>query len=54
MVIGLYLLPWTQEIAWLHTVAWYLMLLTLAVTVVTGVEYIIKAGQLVAAAKKQK
>lgn len=54
VVIGLYLLPWTQEISWLNTVAWYLMLLTVAVTVVTGLEYIIKAGQLVAGSKKQK
>ena len=54
VVIGLYLLPYTQTIEWLHTVAWYLMLLTVAVTVVTGVEYLIKAGQLVAASKKQK
>ena len=54
VVIGLYLLPYTQTIEWLHTVAWYLMLLTVSVTVVTGVEYLIKAGQLVAASKKQK
>jgi len=54
VVIGLYLLPYTHTIEWLHAVAWYLMLLTVAVTVVTGVEYLIKAGQLVASAKKQK
>ena len=54
VAIGLYLLPYTQTIEWLYTVAWYLMLLTVAVTVVTGVEYLIKAGQLVAASKKQK
>ncbi|MGO2431690.1 MAG: CDP-diacylglycerol--glycerol-3-phosphate 3-phosphatidyltransferase, partial [Glutamicibacter arilaitensis] len=33
IVIGLYLLPYTYDIDWLGTVAWYLMLLTLAVTV---------------------
>lgn len=54
VVIGLYLLPYTHTVEWLHTVAWWLMLLTLAVTVVTGLEYILKAGQLVAAGKKQK
>ncbi|MGH3653031.1 CDP-diacylglycerol--glycerol-3-phosphate 3-phosphatidyltransferase [Glutamicibacter sp.] len=54
IVIGLYLLPYTHTIDWLGTVAWYLMLLTLAVTVVTGLEYLVKAGQLVAASKKQK
>ncbi|MFJ5108003.1 MULTISPECIES: CDP-diacylglycerol--glycerol-3-phosphate 3-phosphatidyltransferase [unclassified Glutamicibacter] len=54
IVIGLYLLPYTHTIDWLGTVAWYLMLLTLAVTVVTGLEYLVKAGQLAAAAKKQK
>src|SRR5690606_39161551 len=54
VVIGLYLLPYTLTIEWLGTVAWYLMLLTLAVTVVTRLEYLVKAGQLVAAAKKQK
>ncbi|MGO4296168.1 CDP-diacylglycerol--glycerol-3-phosphate 3-phosphatidyltransferase [Glutamicibacter sp. MCAF14] len=54
VVIGLYLLPYTHTIEWLGTVAWYLMLLTLAVTVVTGLEYLVKAGQLVATAKKQK
>ncbi|CBT75307.1 MULTISPECIES: CDP-diacylglycerol--glycerol-3-phosphate 3-phosphatidyltransferase [Glutamicibacter] len=54
IVIGLYLLPYTYDIDWLGTVAWYLMLLTLAVTVVTGLEYLVKAGQLVATAKKQK
>lgn len=54
IVIGVYLLPYTHTIDWLGTAAWYLMLLTLAVTVVTGIEYLIKAGQLVAAAKKRK
>ncbi|MGP9034670.1 CDP-diacylglycerol--glycerol-3-phosphate 3-phosphatidyltransferase [Glutamicibacter mysorens] len=54
IVIGVYLLPYTHTIDWLGTAAWYLMLLTLAVTVVTGIEYLIKAGQLVAAAKKRE
>ena len=43
VVIGLYLLPLTHTVDWLHAVAWALMLLTVAVTVVTGVEYIFKA-----------
>ena len=49
-VIILYLLPFTHTIDWLHTVAWYLMLLTVAVTVLTGLDYIFKAAKLVLAA----
>lgn len=52
--IGLYLLPFTHTISWLHTVAWSLMLLTMAVTVVTGVEYIFKAAALYDAHKKNQ
>ncbi|GAA1415570.1 CDP-diacylglycerol--glycerol-3-phosphate 3-phosphatidyltransferase [Glutamicibacter uratoxydans] len=52
--IGLYLLPFTHTIGWLHTVAWSLMLLTMAVTVVTGVEYIFKAAALYDAHKKNQ
>lgn len=54
VVIGLYLLPWTHTIGWLHAVAWALMLLTVAVTVVTGVEYIFKALALRNAYKKNE
>lgn len=51
VAIGLYLLPFTHTISWLHTVAFILMLLTMAVTVVTGVEYIYKAAKLRSAAQ---
>lgn len=54
VVIGLYLLPLTHTIGWLHAVAWGLMLLTVAVTVVTGVEYIFKAIALRNAYKKNE
>ncbi|MDR4533358.1 CDP-diacylglycerol--glycerol-3-phosphate 3-phosphatidyltransferase [Glutamicibacter sp. PS] len=43
VVIGLYLLPFTQTISWLNTTAWILMLATAAVTVGTGLEYVYKA-----------
>lgn len=52
VVIGLYLLPYTHTIGWLGTVAWILMLLTLAVTVVTGLEYVWKAIKLRSTALK--
>ncbi len=52
VVIGLYLLPWTHTIEWLHTVSWWLMLATVAVTVVTGIEYIFKAVAVRTAYKK--
>lgn len=52
VAIGLYLLPLTHSIQWLNTTAWYLMLLTMAVTVITGVEYIFKAAALYGAHKK--
>ncbi|WP_404290152.1 CDP-diacylglycerol--glycerol-3-phosphate 3-phosphatidyltransferase [Glutamicibacter arilaitensis] len=51
VVIGLYLLPFTQTIEWLGTLAFILMLLTVAVTVLTGLEYVWKAVKLRAAAK---
>jgi CDP-diacylglycerol--glycerol-3-phosphate 3-phosphatidyltransferase len=50
VAILLYLLPWTHTLDWLFVVAFIVMLLTLAVTVVTGVDYLIKAWQLRAAA----
>ncbi|QXQ11366.1 CDP-diacylglycerol--glycerol-3-phosphate 3-phosphatidyltransferase [Paeniglutamicibacter sp. Y32M11] len=52
VAIVLYLLPWTFTFDWLHAVAFGVMLLTLAVTVVTGVDYLVKAWQLRAAATK--
>ena len=51
VVIGLYLLPFTQTIDWLNMIAFILMLLTMAVTVLTGLEYIYKAAKLRSAAK---
>lgn len=52
VVIIIYLLPFTHTIDWLATAAWYLMLLTLAVTVLTGLDYIVKAIKLVLAANR--
>ena len=46
VVIILYLLPFTHTIHWLHTVAWSLMLITVAVTVITGLDYVVKAARL--------
>jgi CDP-diacylglycerol--glycerol-3-phosphate 3-phosphatidyltransferase len=51
VVIGLYLLPYTQTIDWLNMIAFILMLLTMAVTVLTGLEYIYKAAKLRSAAR---
>lgn len=52
IAIILYLLPFTHTISWLGTTAWIIMLLTVAVTVVTGLEYVYKAVKLRAAARK--
>lgn len=52
VVIIIYLLPFTHTIDWLNTAAWYLMLLTLAVTVLTGLDYILKAAKLVRVANR--
>ncbi|WP_313811748.1 CDP-diacylglycerol--glycerol-3-phosphate 3-phosphatidyltransferase [Glutamicibacter sp.] len=52
--IGLYLLPLTHTVDWLNTFAWWLMLLTMAVTVVTGIEYIFKAAALYGAHRKNQ
>ncbi len=46
VAILLYLLPWTHTVAWLGFVAVAVMWLALAVTLVTGVDYLIKAWQL--------
>lgn len=53
VVIILYLLPITHVIEWLHTLAWILMLLTVAITVITGLDYILKAYRLWAAARRE-
>ncbi|MFI8413822.1 CDP-diacylglycerol--glycerol-3-phosphate 3-phosphatidyltransferase [Paeniglutamicibacter gangotriensis] len=50
VAILLYLLPWTHTISWLGTVAFIVMLLTLAVTVITGLDYLVKAWTLRASA----
>lgn len=47
--ILLYLLPWAHTIDWLGVVAFIVMLLALAVTVATGLDYLLKAWQLRAA-----
>ena len=46
VAILLYLLPWTHTVAWLGVVAFIVMWLALAVTLVTGVDYLVKAWQL--------
>lgn len=46
VAILLYLLPWTHTITWLGVVAFIVMLIALAATLVTGVDYLIKAAQL--------
>nr|WP_245356525.1 CDP-diacylglycerol--glycerol-3-phosphate 3-phosphatidyltransferase [Paeniglutamicibacter kerguelensis] len=46
VAILLYLLPWTHTVAWLGVVAVAVMWLALIVTLVTGVDYLVKAWQL--------
>lgn len=46
IAILLYLLPWSQTVAWFGVVAFIVMLLALAATLITGVDYLIKAVQL--------
>lgn len=46
VAIILYLLPFTHTIDWLGTTAWIIMLLTVAVTVLTGLDYVVKAAKL--------
>lgn len=48
--ILLYLLPVTHTIAWLGIAAFIVMLLALAITVITGLDYLIKAWTLRASA----
>ena len=47
VAIFVFLLPVTPAIPWLSVVAYVIMLAALAVTVVTGVDYLVKAWQLV-------
>ncbi len=51
VAIFFFLLPITPAHMWLHVVAYVIMLAALAVTLVTGVDYVIKAGQLRTAAR---
>ena len=50
--IFLYLLPWSQTVPWVGTVALVVMLAAVAVTVYTGVDYVIAAVRLRASARK--
>ncbi len=49
--ISLFLLPLKSLIPWLGDVAFYVMLVALAVTLATGVDYVVQAVRLRAAAK---
>ncbi|WP_276309051.1 CDP-diacylglycerol--glycerol-3-phosphate 3-phosphatidyltransferase [Specibacter cremeus] len=49
--IILYLLPWTPAVTWLAVVAGIVMAAAFAVTVITGVDYVIAAGRLRAAGR---
>lgn len=49
--ISLFLLPLKSLIPWLGDVAFYVMLVALAVTLITGVDYVVQAVRLRAAAK---
>jgi CDP-diacylglycerol---glycerol-3-phosphate 3-phosphatidyltransferase len=51
LAIFVYLLPVTVHLAWLSAVAFVLMLVALAVTLVTGIDYIFQAVRVRAAAK---
>lgn len=44
--ILLYLLPWSQTVPWFGVIALIVMLIAVAATLVTGVDYVIKAVQL--------
>lgn len=52
VAIILYLLPFTHTIDWLGTTAWIIMLLTVAVTVLTGLDYVVKAAKLRSKARR--
>ncbi|GAA4360601.1 CDP-diacylglycerol--glycerol-3-phosphate 3-phosphatidyltransferase [Paeniglutamicibacter cryotolerans] len=43
IAILLYLLPWSQTVPWLGGVAFIVMLIALAATLVTGADYVVKA-----------
>ena len=53
LAIFVYLLPVTPAVSWLAVVALVIMLIALAVTVVTGLDYLVKAGQLRNAGRKR-
>lgn len=50
LAIFLFILPLKGLIPWLGTAAFYIMLVALAITLVTGIDYIVQAGRLRAAA----
>ncbi|GAA3694811.1 CDP-diacylglycerol--glycerol-3-phosphate 3-phosphatidyltransferase [Arthrobacter ginkgonis] len=50
--IFLYLLPWSQTVPWVGTVALVVMLAAVAVTVYTGVDYVLAALRLRASARR--
>ncbi|WP_346921807.1 CDP-diacylglycerol--glycerol-3-phosphate 3-phosphatidyltransferase [Glutamicibacter creatinolyticus] len=52
VAIILYLLPFTHTIDRLGTTAWIIMLLTVAVTVLTGLDYVVKAAKLRSSARR--
>ncbi|WP_230085576.1 CDP-diacylglycerol--glycerol-3-phosphate 3-phosphatidyltransferase [Arthrobacter sp. AQ5-05] len=54
LAIFVYLLPVTPAVPWMSVVALVIMLVALAVTVVTGVDYVIKAVQLRNAGRRNR
>jgi CDP-diacylglycerol--glycerol-3-phosphate 3-phosphatidyltransferase len=52
VAIFLYILPLNSFAPWLVSVAFWVMIVALAITVWTGVEYVIEAGKLRAAGKR--
>ncbi|WP_038467873.1 MULTISPECIES: CDP-diacylglycerol--glycerol-3-phosphate 3-phosphatidyltransferase [Arthrobacter] len=54
LAIFVYLLPVTPAISWLSVVALVIMLIALAVTVVTGGDYLVKAWQLRTAGRARR
>ena len=53
LAILLYLLPVSQTVPWLGAVAWAVMLFAVLVTLYTGIDYVVQAMRLRAAAKKR-
>ncbi len=54
LAIFIYLLPVTPPTPWLMVLGLVIMLIALAITLVTGVDYVIKAGQLRNAGKARR